>query len=374
MSSLFKYIDKYGNSSFLEEPFNEVDNVILSSLSYIDFSQIVSEKRVYKNLNRVAIEIFSKYTQNDIESLFYTIRQSIKLLNKIKDYKRYQNLLLYNYISKKSNSTQFSALCIKISSDLIYVSYEGTDEALSGWKEDFELSYKFPVEAQKDAIKYLNDKIKFRDKKVIIGGHSKGGNLALVASMYCNFWIRRKIIKIYSNDGPGLLEEQLHSKKIENIASRYIHIIPNYSIVGLILAHPDNDRIIKSSKKGMLSHDLLTWEVIDNKFITTELSNSSTRFRAITTKWLKEYTKEEKEQFVLELFRIFESENITNLLELKDNKLQKILHLIKNSKKLDDKTKSMIKDLIIITVQDYSDTTKKVIKNTIKEGKNILKK
>lgn len=106
MGSLFKYIDKYGNFDFLEEPFNEVDNIILSSLSYIDFSQIISEERIYKRLNQVANEFFSKYTKKDIDSLFYTTRQSVKLLNKIKDYKRYQMFyyFMYNFMFIFSSS------------------------------------------------------------------------------------------------------------------------------------------------------------------------------------------------------------------------------------------------------------------------------
>ena len=374
MISLFKYIEKYGNFNFYEKKFTEVDNVILSALAYIDFNGIVSNNvKEKKTLKDVAASFFTKYTKEDISNNILSIKEAIKVLEKIKDYKRYQDLLLYNYIYEKNEEKQFCAICIKVTKDLVYVSYEGTDELISGWKEDFELSYKFPVPSHIDAVNYLNSSIKWNDKRIIIGGHSKGGNLALIAAMYCNFFIRRKIINVYSNDGPGILEEELKSKNLKRISKKYIHIIPSYSIVGLILNHPNNDKVIKSSKKGILAHDLLTWEVEDDKFIEDRLSNSSIRFKEITDKWLKEYSKKEKEELTKELFSIFERENITTLLDIKKQKMIGIINLIKQSKNMDDKSKNMFKDLLMIVIDEYSDNPKKIIKETVEEGKKILK-
>ena len=374
MISLFKYIEKYGNFNFYEKEFTEVDNVILSALAYIDFNGIVSNNvKEKKTLKDVATSFFTKYTKEDISNNILSIKEAIKVLEKIKDYKRYQDLLLYNYIYEKNEEKQFCAICIKVTKDLVYVSYEGTDELISGWKEDFELSYKFPVPSHIDAVNYLNSSIKWNDKRIIIGGHSKGGNLALIAAMYCNFFIRRKIINVYSNDGPGILEEELKLKNLKIISKKYIHIIPSYSIVVLILNHPSNDKVIKSSKKGILAHDLLTWEVEDDKFIEDRLSNSSIRFKEITDKWLKEYSNKEKEELTKELFSIFERENITTLLDIKKQKMIGIINLIKESKNMDDKSKNMFKDLLMIIIDEYSDNTKKIIKETVEEGKKMLK-
>ena len=115
------------------------------------------------------------------------------------------------------------------------------------------------------------------------------------------------------------------------------------------------------------------WKVEENQFETDNLSSSSVRFKEITTKWLEEYTNEEKEKFVKELFQIFKTKNIDNLLDLKEKKLTDILKLIKESNNIDDNVKDMIKDLIILTIKDYSDSTKRVIQNTIEEGKKIIK-
>ena len=162
------------------------------------------------------------------------------------------------------------------------------------------------------------------------------------------------------------------SKNLKRISKKYIHIIPSYSIVGLILNHPSNDKVIKSSKKGILAHDLLTWEVEDDKFIEDRLSNSSIRFKEITDKWLKEYSNKEKEELTKELFSIFERENITTLLDIKKQKMIGIINLIKESKNMDDKSKNMFKDLLMIIIDEYSDNTKKIIKETVEEGKKML--
>lgn len=367
MISLFNYIEKYGDFSFTEKEFNEVDNAIFSALTYINFSDIVpSKKNCYKSLKDAALEFFVKYSKKELANNIFAIKEAIKLFDKIKDFKRYKDVLLYNYVSKKDGDKQFSAMCIKVSKNLIYVSYEGTDELISGWKEDFELAYKFPVPAHIEAINYLNKSIKLSTKKVIVGGHSKGGNLALVASMYTKFWIRNKIVKIYSNDGPGLLQEELKSKKLQKVIHKYVHIIPNYSIVGLILHHPEDYQVIQSSKKSVLAHDLLTWQVEDDHFVLSKLSNSSIKFKNITDKWLQEYTKEAKQNFIKELFDIFKRENVTSLLDIKSQKLFGIINLIKESKKLDSESKKMFKDLLTLIIEDYSSSTKQTIKAILK--------
>ena len=39
--NLFHYVKQYGTYSFEEEPFNEVDNIILSQIAYLPLDNIV---------------------------------------------------------------------------------------------------------------------------------------------------------------------------------------------------------------------------------------------------------------------------------------------------------------------------------------------
>ena len=67
---------------------------------------------------------------------------------------------MYNYKYIWDTDTQFGAVCFKVKKKFIYVAFEGTDNLLSGWKEDFQMAYEFPVPSQKLAVKYLNENIK----------------------------------------------------------------------------------------------------------------------------------------------------------------------------------------------------------------------
>ena len=72
--------------------------------------------------------------------------------------------------------------------------------------------------------------------------------------------VRSKIKLICNADGPGLLDKQFYSNRFRDIKDKYIHIIPESSYIGLFLNHT-NDKIVKTSSKGLLSHAANYWLV-----------------------------------------------------------------------------------------------------------------
>lgn len=340
--SLFDYLEKYGDKSFEEVSFNEVDNILLASLSYVNFYGIITSNSLKKiTLKEAGDKYFEFYPSK--QKYILSVRQAVKILKTMKDTKRYGGLYLYNYIYKSGSEQQFSAVTIEINPKLVYVSFEGTDHLVCGWKEDFMMTYKFPVESQKRAIEYVNKYFFFTNKQIILGGHSKGGNLAMVAGMYTHFWIKNKIINIYNNDGPGLLKEIFNSKQYNSIAERLITIIPNYSIVGILLYHSYHYIVVKSSKKGPLAHDLYNWMVEDNSFVRAELDTYSEVLDVELKLWLDKYSKEERKRFVFAMFKVFELANVNSLIELMDDK-RLFLELINNVKELESVDVLMLKD------------------------------
>ena len=289
----FDYVDEYGDYTFEEREFNEVDNVILSMLTYVDYNGIVSENdKDKKSVFCVSKEFFSKHNKSELKKAIIPTKMGIKLLDKISRTRRYRDVLLFNYLYVGSPDSQFSALTFDLGNRLYFIGFEGTDTLISGWEEDCKMAYTFPVEAHKLAKKYLR-KYTFKNAKLIIGGHSKGGNLALVSSMYTNFLVRWKIKKIYSNDGMGLRDEQMNSRKYKRIENRFIRIIPDSSIVGLLLRHKDNYIVIKSNMPGLISHDTSTWQIDRDKFSRTNLTRFSKVFDDGFSRWLdKMMTKE----------------------------------------------------------------------------------
>ena len=349
--NLNSYIDKYGVYSFDEVPFNEVDNVVFANLSYLNLDSYVSKNRFNpKKLEIVANAFFKNYSKKDRN--IYAVRKAIKLFRAIKNMRRYKDLLLYNYMYESGKNEQFSAFTIEINRNLVYVSFEGTDQTVSGWKEDFMFSYMFPTISQRKAIDYVNKHFIFRRKEIILGGHSKGGNLAIVAGMYANFFVKDKIIKIYNNDGPGLLKKQLESKEYQSIKDRLVNIIPNYSVVGILLYH-ENMCVVRSMKKSFLSHDSMMWVVRNKEFEKCELSSSSNELHNNLMKRIEEYDIEKREKFVSSLFSIFDKVGVVNITDIFEHK-KLILKLIFEIKGIDDDIRKMIKDFVAIIFKTSS--------------------
>lgn len=349
--NIIDYIDKFGDKSFTQKEMNEIDKLIFSLLSYVEYKGIVSENSHNKKTIKEVGDIFFKnITKKEIKKQIIPIKMAIGVFDKIRDKRRYKDLLLYNDIYIGDENQQFSAVCIEIEPKLVYVSFEGTDYLVSGWKEDCELAYKFPVKSHKQAVKYLNRYFMFKNCKLILGGHSKGGNLALVAGMNCNMIIRNKITEIYSYDGPGLRKKQIDSFRYKRIKNKYTHIIPNYCIVGLLLRNDGNYKVIKTNHVGIMAHDPTTWQLESDDFKKVELSTFSKLLDKGISAWLDKYNDEERELLVKCLFEIFENNNITSFMEIMEN-YKLILDLLKSAKKLNPIVKDMAKDLIKVLIE-----------------------
>ena len=344
MANIVSYINRYASIPMSEMPYNDIDNVIFSSISYIDFTGLFKGSIT---LGELAETYFKCNSKKDINAQVIAVRSAAKLLRYIKDEVRYKDLLIHDYEYVYNDEEQFAAMCIDLDDKTTYISFEGTDELVSGWKEDFEFSYKFPVPSQKDAIKYVNKHIKLFDKRnYILGGHSKGGHLALVAGMYLNRFKHRHVISIISNDGPGLRDKEFFSRKYRRILPKYNLILTDQSIVGMLLYEHENPTVIKSNKKGIMAHDVLSWETKGNEFIPAELSKFSKNMDEKLFEWLERYSYDEREKFVKNLFAVLERADIDSLLDIKENKITSVIKIIKETRGLSKETKDMIKTLI----------------------------
>ncbi len=340
--NIFDYIKKYGNYSFLEKKFNEIDNVIFSYLAYIDFSNIVSSDFKQKLTIEEASQIYFS-TRKSIKKIIPAFKNSISILKKIMHTKRYKDVLVYGYQYTCNDQSQFGAVSFDLTDKLTYVSFEGTDQLLSGWFEDFMISYKFPVEAQKLSIKYLNQFL-FMKNNLIIGGHSKGGHLAIISSMYCNFFIKKKIIKIYSNDGLGLRKKEYESRKYQKIKSKIIKLVPDYSIIGHLLNSDSNLKIIKSSKKTLSAHQPIFWLIKETKFIRNKNSKFCKVLEKALLTWSAQYQLNTKIELIESFFAICKSNKIETVYDIK-KRFSFLLNSVLNSNDIDIKVKEMFKQL-----------------------------
>ena len=352
MAGINTYIKEYGDKTFNEEKINEIDNVILSSVVYLNFDGIVPKNKKSISLGEAGNIFLYKYNYFDVSKLGIAQKVSYKILKQIVNTKRYKDIQMYNYKYIWDTDTQFGAVCFKVKKKFIYVAFEGTDNLLSGWKEDFQMAYEFPVPSQKLAVKYLNENIKIFDKNIIVGGHSKGGNLALVSSMYCKNRINKKIKQIYSNDGPGLKKEQIESENYSKIRDRLIHLVPNYSYVGVLLRN-DKFTVIKTNRKDFMVHAVSSWQVNKNEFIRENLSSISDSFRNSLLKWLDEHDLNQREKMISTVFKTLEESGIKNLNDFFN--LKNAITVIRNVNNIDDETKKLVISLIEFNLNNIID-------------------
>lgn len=368
MTTIYDYIKKYGKYSFDEKEFNEVDNVIFSAMGYADLEGIMTK------YNKLTIgEIAEKHQKlhKGRDKNIIATRVAHKIFYLMKDTKRYKDCLVYNYDYVGNFDIQFGVFSIEYQKNKVYVVFEGTDKLLSGWIEDFMLSCEFPTISHKKAINYLNKHYTFNNKELIIGGHSKGGNLALVAGMYANFIVRSKIKFILNADGPGLLDHEFNSWRYKDISDKYLHIIPESSYIGLFLNH-SHDKIIKTTSSGLLSHAANYWVVEDDHFIDTKLNSMSQQLDKKLKDWLIKYNRQDKFNFVSNLDIILRKADVISALDLV-NKNAKIFRLIRESQDMDEESKKVLKELINIVIDSFKYSKKEELKeflNNIFKGKN----
>lgn len=343
MGTIDNYLKEYGKYTFLEEEFNEVDASILSLISYVNFSDIVPGIKKGKILLKDASKIyFQRNTKKEIDHNILPVRSVIYLLEKLAVTKRYQNLYLYNYCYEVTFDMQFGAMCIMLPNKNVYVSFEGTDNYVSGWKEDFMFSYTFPTNAQKEAVRYLNQVVGLFSPKIYVGGHSKGGNLALVSSMFCKSIARHKIKKVFNHDGPGLRTKEFESREYKRISSKLVTYVPKACLVGMLLNHSDNYIVVDSKNKNIMQHDATSWVVEGKKFKRTELSDFSKKIETGVLNWLDRYDDRKREEIVNSFFTVLKKAEISDLNQFKQSKITSIIKILKETKNLDKDTRDLL--------------------------------
>ena len=207
MANIFDYID-WRDIELTKVEFNEIDNLILSRFSYFPFDKIIKENEV------VTIkELSERFKKQDIRKLPILWKDDVDLFPLMGESRRFGEMLATKFINKidLEQEKQFSAITFELPDNTIYVAYRGTDDTIVGWKEDLNMSFSLQVPAQIEAVKYLEFIASKFDNQIRVGGHSKGGNLAIYAASFCNPEVQNRIIKVYNNDGPGLLLEQISS-------------------------------------------------------------------------------------------------------------------------------------------------------------------
>lgn len=350
MGTIMDYLDWRGDITLKQSPFNEVDNLILAQMSYVELEGIVPEmgSTSYITVREAARRYFQHHAREEMEESKSFVRYAPLILEKMGKSVRFGNARLCNYVNRidLKEQKQFAAIHVVLSDKTTYIAFRGTDDTLIGWQEDFNMSYR-TVPAQDDAVKYVNSTAKGLFTKFRLGGHSKGGNLAVYAGVHCHNSIRKKIIDIYNNDGPGFITEVLQNPNYEKTLEKVHTYIPETSVIGMLLEHAGQHTVVGSTEKGLMQHDPMSWEVLGTHFIYKEsISNESVIIDEIITGWLGTLDDEAKEEFVVSMFGMLEATGARNLSDIIEGGIKSLIAMLKTSKNLTDNTRTAINKLI----------------------------
>ena len=337
MANIFDYI-KWRDISFKKVEFNEVDNLILSRISYLPFDGVISKdeeitlKEAYERTKIMGTT--GRTIQVEDIDLYPVLAKSI----------RFGEVKVTNFVNiiDPKQEKQFSAITVILPDDTIYVSFRGTDNTIIGWKEDFNMSFSDIVPSQLDSVEYLNGVVKKYKNKLRVGGHSKGGNLAVYAGAFCNEETKKQMIEIYNNDGPGFLDKVIESKEYKETLSKVHTYIPQTSIIGRLLKHKEKTTIVKSTETGIMQHDLYSWQVMGDKFVRARQTDYSDFIDSTITNWLKEVSPKQREEFVDTWFDILNSTKVKTVNELSSKWFRNVATMIKTYSNLSLETRRMM--------------------------------
>ena len=345
MPNIFDYLEWRGDVPFSADPFNDVDGLVLAELAYTLFDGIVPEDGKKISLGQVREEFFRDHKRESLMRSEKHFDRAPLLMDGMMSGARFSGTKFSDYIDivDTKSDMQMSAVTYSLSDGSLYIAFRGTDRSIVGWKEDLNMSYLPETGGQRKAIEYL-ERVGSREKGPIrVGGHSKGGNFAVYASAFAGSGVKDRIIQVYSHDGPGFRPEVLKSKEYAEILPKIISIIPDTSIIGLLLTSEVTHKVIESSAKGLEQHDALTWEVLRNDFVPAELSDIGVFLRDTQSDWLSKIDDLSRHEFVETLFSLFEATGMGTFGAMSESKLKSFEKIFSSAQDLPkDKQKQLM--------------------------------
>lgn len=348
MGNIMDYISWRGDLTFAQSPFNEVDNLILACFSYVNLDRIPAVTRQKGiELKKLVKEFKKLHTIKELEADKSFIRLAPFMMFEMAESVRFGNCVIRNYVNEivTEAEQQFSAVEIVLDDGTSYISFRGTDDTIIGWKEDFNLSTGV-VPAQERAVEYMQRISDKASGMLRVGGHSKGGNLAIYGSVMCKS-VHDKILEIYSNDGPGFSKEFQESPETAEMMPKIIRIIPEYSIIGTLLEHEKQPIIVASISRGLLQHDGFSWEVQGPGLVRRDsLNKTALRFIEILHKWIDGMDMEQKRLLIEDLFATLQASGYENLSEVQSGGLKSLAAMVKRLDKFAPESRGMMQELL----------------------------
>ena len=365
MPTIFDYLKANQYDSFYDKEFTVLDAMALTELAYLPFEDLVPAEisvQNYISLQHLA-EQFEEKFQGKYPPLGMVNAHRLKLLSYLSSFKRYKHIRALGFANDVSldSQKQFAAITYQIRPKEYLVVFRGTDDSIIGWKEDFHLTYMKEIPAQLAARDYLKEVLDKLDGKVWLAGHSKGGNLATYAACHVETSIQDRVQKVYSFDAPGLHSSIRNSDNFKAIEGKILSIIPENSIVGMMLETPETDLVVKSKTFGLLQHLMVSWEIEGDQFkVVPKVTEDSIQVDQTLKTWTANLSEEELRDFFDLFFGLFIEADIHRFGDITVDTPGKIQKLIENRRNLTHEQATMMdrlsRQLIDTRIQVWKDS------------------
>ncbi|MBO4212270.1 MAG: DUF2974 domain-containing protein [Oscillospiraceae bacterium] len=311
MPNIFEYLHWRGDVPLAVAPFNHVDNLILSELVYTDFDRVVPNDGTAVPLSEARKRFFALHNRLEVQARTahsYTAPAPF-LMDSMQEGARFRDLRLccYEAVTDLDAAAQFAAVTFLLPDNTAYVAFRGTDGTVVGWKEDMILSYRSNTVGQLCAQDYLSRIGVLTRLPLRVGGHSKGGNLAIYAAAHCAPELQERLLCVWSNDGPGFRDDVRILEGYQRIQEKCVSIVPATSVIGMLLECDCERRVVKSAASGLAEHDGFSWECGPLDFIPASPSRRGAYYGKTLDNWVARQDDATLRSLVDSLFSLFEA-------------------------------------------------------------------
>lgn len=348
MGNTIDYIKEYGMHTFSEAEFNPVDSLVLCQIAYMKFDRMAGgltdkhpdirlmDLATHPDLSELCrVEMY----EEEYAAFYEALRHS----------RRFRNLRMNFYENNvdEEKETQFSAITFFLDDNTAYAAFRGTDETLVGWKEDFNMAFMYPVPMQEKALRYFMEVSRVFKGMFYLGGHSKGGNAAVYAAVNSPPLLQDRIKNIYCFDGPGFMDDIYRTIGYIHISHKIIKIVPESSLIGMLLQNRANYKVVKSTGRGILQHDAFTWVIENGRFCyRDEIYKTSIYHNKNLNGWIEALSEEERHKFVDSLFQIIKATEASTLPDLAIDPHKKAVTILEAIINMDDDTREFMRQVI----------------------------
>ncbi len=364
MADLFDYLTWRGDLTVSQVPLGEVDGMILARFAYIPFEYFAQPlPKRFVSIRELA----------DMAAADETLRagerwrlQDERLLAALAETERFGPLEVgfHGSVLDDERQTQFSALTLRLDADRYAMLFRGTDNTVIGWKEDLNMSYLCPVPGQKMAVEYVQRVSEKVGGRLVLCGHSKGGNLAVYAGAFCGEAVQARIDAVYNYDGPGFYDNVLETEGYRRISGRIHTFVPQFSVVGMLLGRHEDCAVVHSTQSGLGQHDLYSWEMLGPRFVPVEDVTGGSHFVDSTIKdWTADMTPAQWEVFVDAVYTVLTSPNVQTMHEMRQNWFSTAVSFVRSVADMDEKTRGAAVEALKLLARSAGHEAREVLQN-----------